>query len=38
MNNGTVKWFDAQKGFGFITSDATETLLCIEPLYCSVVH
>lgn len=21
MNNGTVKWFNAEKGFGFITSD-----------------
>ena len=21
MNNGTVKWFDTQKGFGFITDD-----------------
>lgn len=21
MNNGTVKWFNAQKGFGFITDD-----------------
>ena len=21
MNNGTVKWFDAQKGFGFIKDD-----------------
>lgn len=21
MNNGTVKWFNAQKGFGFITVD-----------------
>ena len=20
MNNGTVKWFNAQKGFGFITN------------------
>ena len=23
MNNGTVQWFNAQKGFGFITDDAT---------------
>ena len=22
MNNGTVKWFKSQKGFGFITNDA----------------
>ena len=22
MNNGTVKWFNSQKGFGFITNDA----------------
>lgn len=21
MNNGTVKWFNSEKGFGFITSD-----------------
>ncbi|QBG47793.1 cold-shock protein [Verrucomicrobia bacterium S94] len=21
MNTGTVKWFDAEKGFGFITPD-----------------
>lgn len=23
MNTGTVKWFNSQKGFGFITNDAT---------------
>ena len=23
MNKGTVKWFNAEKGFGFITNEAT---------------
>lgn len=26
MNNGTVKWFNAEKGFGFITSEEGKDL------------
>lgn len=26
MTNGTVKWFDAQKGYGFITYNETEEI------------
>lgn len=26
MNNGTVKWFNPDKGFGFITSESGEDL------------
>ncbi len=25
MNNGTVKWFNAEKGFGFIKQENGET-------------
>lgn len=26
MNTGTVKWFDSQKGFGFITNNKAERI------------
>ena len=28
MQNGTVKWFDAKKGFGFISTEAGEDVFC----------
>lgn len=28
MQKGTVKWFDAKKGFGFISSDSGEDVFC----------
>lgn len=28
MNQGTVKWFDAQKGFGFITVEGGSDVFC----------
>lgn len=28
MSQGTVKWFDAQKGFGFITADGGSDIFC----------
>lgn len=28
MSQGTVKWFDAQKGFGFITSEGGSDVFC----------
>lgn len=28
MKQGTVKWFDAKKGFGFISVDGGEDVFC----------
>ena len=35
MNNGTVKWFNAQKGYGFITNEGTgeDVFVHFQPLY-----
>ena len=30
MNNGTVKWFNAEKGFGFIEREMAEMYSCIS--------
>ena len=27
MNNGTVKWFNAEKGFGFIERDGSDVFV-----------
>ena len=32
MNKGTVKWFNAEKGYGFITGEDGQTYLYISPL------
>lgn len=32
MNNGTVKWFNADKGFGFITQEDAQMCLHISQL------
>ena len=35
MNNGTVKWFNAEKGYGFITNDPSGEDLFVN--YFSIV-
>src|SRR5882762_3392700 len=38
MTQGTVKWFNVQKGFAVIWLDEAEALLDIEPLHGSLRH
>ena len=30
MNKGTVKWFNSEKGFGFITNEATNEYIFVH--------
>ena len=30
MNKGTVKWFNAEKGYGFITGEDGQDVFCYQ--------
>ena len=33
MNKGTINWFNADKGYGFIMADDMQDVVCLSHIY-----